>query len=118
MGEYDMKTDVTLVTITEEMVQHYETIFGKQNRLPPTFPMIFYRFINIPWDYKSAPIHRKQTCVCTKELSIGETYRCVVTLDQETPKEKYTFYTQSLIGYNLEGSECFRCVSELVVRLP
>ena len=41
----------------------------------------------------------------------------MVTLDQEMQKGKYTFYTQSLIGYNMEGSECFRCVSELVVHI-
>ncbi|MGE8080132.1 hypothetical protein [Peribacillus loiseleuriae] len=110
-----MKTEKTLVTITEEMVLNYEVIFGKQNKLPLTFPMIFYRYINVPWDYKTAPIHRKQTCVCHSELSIGESYHCVVTLDQVKQKGKYMFYIQSLVGYNLEGSECFRCVSELVV---
>ncbi|WP_445492708.1 hypothetical protein [Niallia sp. 03133] len=113
-----MKTNETFVTITEEMVQNYEAIFGKQKKLPPTFPMIFYRYIKVPWSFKSAPIHRKQSCVCSKELSIGGKYRCVVTLDQEKKKGKYMFYTQSLFGYNLEGSECFRCVSELVIQLP
>lgn len=113
-----MKKVTTIVTITEEMVQNYEAIVGKQNRLPPTFPMIFYRYIKVPWEFKAAPIHRKQTCECFKELFSGESYRCVVTLDQEIQKGKYMFYTQSLVGYNIEGSECFRCVSELVVRLP
>ncbi|MGP7817929.1 hypothetical protein [Niallia sp. 01092] len=113
-----MKTEATYVTITEEMVHNYEAIFGKQKKLPPTFPMIFYRYIKVQWNYKGAPIHRKQTCVCSKELSIGETYQCVISLDQEKKKGNYTFYTQSLVGYNSEGSECFRCVSELVVHLP
>lgn len=113
-----MNSERTVVTISEEMVQNFEVVFGKQTSLPPTFPMIFYRYIEIPWDYKAAPIHRKQTCVCHKELSVGESYQCVVNLDHEMQKGKYTFYTQSLIGYTLEGSECFRCVSELVVQLP
>ena len=95
MGEYALKTEMTLVTITEEMVQNYEAIFGKQHRLPPTFPMLFYRYIQVPWDYKAAPIHRKQTCVCHRELSIGESYQCVVTLDQARQKGTYMFYTQS-----------------------
>ena len=30
MGEYGMKTEMTLVTISEEMVQNFEAIFGKQ----------------------------------------------------------------------------------------
>lgn len=113
-----MKSVVTLITLTEELVQEHEAIFGKQLSLPPTFPMVFYRYIKIPWSFKAAPIHRKQMCVCHKELVIGESYQCVVTIDQEVQKGKYTFYTQSLLGYDLEGRECFQCVSNLVVQLP
>jgi hypothetical protein len=115
MGEDILKTDHVIVTITKEMVQGFEEIFGKQTKLPPTFPMLFYQYINVPWQYAAAPIHRKQICTCSKELSIGDCFRCTVTLDKEIKKGKYTFYTQTLIGYDLEGSECFQCVSELVV---
>lgn len=108
----------TVVTLTEEMVQEFEAVFGKQLSLPPTFPMIFYRYMEVPWTYAAAPIHRKQSCVCHRELLVGETYRCVVSLDQELQKGKYTFYMQSLVGYDRKGNECFRCVSDLVAQLP
>ncbi len=108
----------TFLTLTEEMVGNFEAVFGKQMSLPPTFPMTFYRYIEVPWTYADAPIHRKQSCVCHRKLSVGERYRCVVSLDQELKKGKYTFYTQSLIGYDMKGNECFRCVSDLVAQLP
>ena len=41
MGEFAMKTVTAVVTITEKMLQDYEAIFGKQVRIPPTFPMFF-----------------------------------------------------------------------------
>jgi hypothetical protein len=118
MGDGFMKAEDVIVTITKEMIQGYEKIFGKQKQLPPTFPMLFYQFIHVPWQYEAAPIHRKQTCTCLKTLSVGDRYRCTVTLDKTLSKGKYTFYTQTLVGYDLEGSECFRCVSDLAVRLP
>lgn len=113
-----MKTVTADVTISEEMLQDYEAIFGKQTRIPPTFPSVFYREIEVPWHYPGAPIHRKQSCTCSVELSIGESYRCVVRLDQERQKGNYLFYTQSLIGYDRKGRECFQCVSEIVVHSP
>ncbi|RDW19714.1 hypothetical protein [Oceanobacillus chungangensis] len=113
-----MKSDRVTVTLTEEMVVNYEKIFGKQKSLPPSFPMLFYQFIPLPWEYGGAPIHRKQLCFCQKKLVIGETYRCEVTLDRKVKRGKNSFYTQSLIGYDYMGEECFRCVSELAIRLP
>ena len=113
-----MKSDMIKVTLTEEMVEKYEMIFGKHKSLPPSFPMIFYQFINVPWEYEGAPIHRKQKSFCQKELVIGEIYRCEVTLDRKVKRGNNLFYTQSLVGYDEKGEECFRCVSEFVVRLP
>lgn len=113
-----MNTVTAYITITEKMLQDYEAIFGKQVRIPPTFPSIFYREIEVPWHYEGAPIHRKQSCTCSVELSVGERYRCVLTLDQKRQKGNYLFYTQSLTGYDRKGSECFQCVSEFVVHLP
>lgn len=111
-----METELISITITEEMVEDFFTVFGKQKRLPPTFPMIFYRFIPVPWSFKAAPIHRKQKCTCPDELSVGKSYRCIAFLEEEYQKGNYTFYTQTLKGYDSDGRECFRCVSELVVR--
>ncbi|WP_163536422.1 hypothetical protein [Gracilibacillus sp. YIM 98692] len=112
-----MKSEKVNITITEEMVDRYEGIFGQQNHLPPTFPMIFYQFIDIPWEYEAVPIHRKQSCVCQRKLLIGESYVCEVTLDRKVKRGKNTFYKQSLVGFDSKGRECFRCVSELAVRL-
>ncbi|WML55146.1 hypothetical protein RCG17_11475 [Neobacillus sp. PS3-12] len=81
-----MKTEDVIVTITKEMIQGYERIFGKQ------------------------------TCTCLKTLSVGDRFRCTVTLDKKISKGIYTFYTQTLVGYDLEGSECFRCVSDITAR--
>ena len=96
MGEYALKTEMTLVTITEEMVQNYEAIFGKQHRLPPTFPMLFYRYIHVPWDYKELPIHRKQTCVCHQ----GTFYRgklsvCCYTGSSQAKRNVYVLHAIS-----------------------
>ena len=113
-----MKSEMVTVTLTKEMVENYEIIFGKHKSLPPSFPMIFYQFINVPWEYEGAPIHRKQKCYCPKELVCGQTYHCEVILDRKVIRGKNLFYTQSLVGYDEKGEECFRCVSELVVRLP
>ncbi len=118
MGEFAMKTVTAVVTITEKMLQDYEAIFGKQVRIPPTFPCVFYREIEVPWHYEGAPIHRKQSSACYVELEIGERYRCVVTLDQKRQKGDYLFFIQSLIGYDMKGRECFQCVSEFVVHSP
>lgn len=115
MGDDIMKAEDVIVTITKEMIQGFEKIFGKQPQLPPTFPMLFYQYIHVPWQYEGALIHRKQTCTCLKSLSVGDRFRCTVTRDKEIRKGKYTFYTQTLVGYDLEGSECFRCVSDLAV---
>lgn len=115
MGEFAMKAVTAVVTITEKMLQDYEAIFGKQVRIPPTFPMLFYREIEVPWHYEGAPIHRKQSSACYVELEVGERYRCVMMLDQKRQKGDYLFFIQSLIGYDMKGRECFQCVSEFVV---
>lgn len=111
-----MKSKRVSVTITEKMVESYEAIFGKQNQLPPTFPMLFYKYIEMPWEYEAEPIHRKQKCVCYSQLMIGESYECEVLLDRKVRRGMNTFYTQTLVGFDLGGKERFRCVSELVVR--
>lgn len=102
------------MTLTEEMIQQFTVVFGKQYHLPPTFPMIFYRYIEVPWEDPAAPILRKQKCTCSQGLVVGETYQCQVTVEQERQKGNTIFYTQSLTGYDEQGKECFRCVSELV----
>lgn len=104
------------MTITEEMVESYEMIFGKQNQLPPTFPMLFYKYIEIPWEYEAEAIHRKQKCVCYSQLMVGESYECEVLLESKVKRGMNTFYTQTLVGFDLAGKESFRCVSKLVVR--
>lgn len=113
-----MKTERVSVTITKEMVQDFEWIFGKQHTLPPVFPMIFYRYIDIPWQTPSPPILRKQHCTSTKELSIGETYYCQVMQEVEGERRNHMFYTESLFVYDDHGKECSRCVSLLLTRSP
>lgn len=116
MGKSSMKSATVRITITEEMVQDYEKIFGKQIRLSPTFPMIFYKYIPIPWKYENNPIHRKQKCMYQNPLQLGHTYECHVVLDRKMKRGNHIFYTESLLGYDENGEECFRCISEVVVR--
>ncbi|WP_085992274.1 hypothetical protein [Oceanobacillus senegalensis] len=112
-----MKSESVAVTLTQEILDHYENIFGKQKSLPLSFPMLFYQFIKVPWEYGGAPIHRKQKCYRKKDLKVGETYYCEVELVRKVGRDKHTFYTQSLVGYDEIGEVCFRCVSELIVQL-
>lgn len=112
-----MKSERVAVTLTEELVKNYENLFGEHKSLPPSFPMLFYQYIRVPWEYEGAPIHRKQKCSCEKGLVVGETYHCEVLLDRKVKRGGHTFYTQSLVGYDEQGEECFRCVSDLIVRL-
>ncbi|MFC2949355.1 hypothetical protein [Virgibacillus sediminis] len=113
-----MKTELVPITITEEMVREFERIFGRQSKLPPTFPMIFYQYIDIPWRDPTTPILRKQYCTATRELVVGETYHCQVSLEYERQKGTKLFYNQVLTGYDERGEECFRCLSELAANLP
>lgn len=112
-----MKSEMTKIQITEEMAAEYEAVFGKQKQLPPTFPMLFYQFFQLPWEYEAPPIHRKQSCSLNEELVIGKVYHCEVTLDSRVKRRTNIFYTQSLTGFDASGKECFRCTSELVVQL-
>lgn len=113
-----MKTEVTPVTLTKKMVEEFEAIIGPQHKLPPTFPMIFYRYIEIPWTSSTPPVLRKQYGTMTKELVVGETYRCQVVLEKERKKRDHTFYTQCLYVYDQNEEVCTNCVSVLVTNSP
>lgn len=112
-----MKSERITIMITEEMVSRYEKLFGKQKKLSPSFPMIFYQYFQSPWKFEAPPIHRKQRCVTSEELIMGNSYECELSLDKKVRKGANIFYTQSLVGYNKNGKESFQCVSELVVQL-
>ncbi|NIK27482.1 hypothetical protein FHS45_000573 [Thalassobacillus devorans] len=113
-----MKTERVPITITKKMVQEYEEIFGEQSTLPPTFAMIFYRFIELPWRTTSPAILRKQYGTCEKELDIDETYQCQVILKVNKQRSNHVFYTQSLYLYDQHEEVCSKCVSELVTKSP
>lgn len=110
-----MKTEIVSVTITKEMVEEFESLFGRQPALPPIFPMIFYRYIEIPWQFPS-PILRKHHCTKYKELSVGETYDCQVKREVEKQRGNTMFYTETLLVHDKHGEECVRCVSFLLTR--
>ncbi|MDQ0351710.1 hypothetical protein J2R98_001527 [Alkalibacillus filiformis] len=113
-----MKSEKVSVTITNNMIHDFEQIFGKQDTLSPVFPMIFYRYIEVPWETPSPPVLRKQHGTCTKELTVGKTYHCQVVLEAEKQRRNNVFYTQCLYVYDEHGEECVRCVSELVTSSP
>ncbi|KKB44760.1 hypothetical protein [Bacillus thermotolerans] len=113
-----MKQIEGYVTVTKDMIQDYEELFGTQSALSPAFPMTFYRELSVPWTFDASPVHRKQSCRCYEAITCGQTYRCVATLEHRMKKGAYAFYTQTLTGYTPNGKEGFQCVSELVVPLP
>ncbi|UOQ50416.1 hypothetical protein MUN88_10350 [Gracilibacillus caseinilyticus] len=114
MGKPKMKTEIVSVSITKEMVEEFESLFGKQLALPPTFPMIFYRYMDIPWQPQSPPILRKHHGTKNKELSVGETYQCQVKLEVKKQRRNTIFYTETLLVNDEHGEECARCVSYLL----
>lgn len=113
-----MKTKKTAISLTKEMIDEFEVVFGKQYTFPPTLPMIFYRYMEVAWEPSSPPILRDQHCACTKELVVGETYLCQVELDNLKQMHGCFFYTQSLFVYDKQGEVCCRCVSKLVTHSP
>lgn len=116
MGKSSIRSETVRITITEEMVQDFEKIFGKQSQLSPTLPMIFYKYLRVPWGYENNPIHRKQKCVYQQPIQVGNSYDCHVVLDRQVRKGEHMFYTESLLGYDENGEECFRCISEVIAR--
>lgn len=108
-----MKTNSEKITVTSEMVQQFENIFGEQKQLPPTFPMIFYPYFTIHWQLTTPPVLRKQYCTSTTPIEVGNTYECQLNLEVKRSNRNVTFYTETLVVYDQDGKECAKCVSHL-----
>ena len=111
-----MKTDIKLIKITDKTVQDFEAIFGKQKALPPTFPMVFYQFMDLPWQTESGAVLRKQACQLSQPIVQGQRYYCQIVLNIKRERKHYTLYSETLYLYDMDGKECAKCVSNLFTK--
>lgn len=83
--------------------------------LPPTMPMIAYKWLDIPWELQQPLIHRKQKCIHHQKMYINECYRAIVKVSKPVQRQNLTFIKQTLSLANEDGELCFEGMSDLIV---
>ncbi|WP_026565024.1 FAS1-like dehydratase domain-containing protein [Bacillus sp. UNC41MFS5] len=83
--------------------------------LPPTMPMIAYKWLETPWELKYPIIHRKQKCIQHQRMYIEEIYKAVVEVTDQYQRHNLTFMKQTLFLFNRDGKLCFEGISDLTL---
>jgi hypothetical protein len=127
-----MKTKEYEIMFTQEDVQQFVQLIGDQNLiyqsperakdygletipLPPTMPMMAYKWIETPWELQEPIVHRKQKCIQHQRMYMDEIYRAIVEVTDPFQRQKLTFIKQTLYLYNNDGQLCFEGVSDLIL---
>lgn len=127
-----MKTKEYEIMFTQEDVQQFLQLIGDQNLiyqsperakeygletipLPPTMPMMAYKWIETPWELQQPIVHRKQKCIQHQRMYMDEIYRAIVEVTDPFQRQKHTFIKQTLNLYNNDGQLCFEGVSDLIL---
>jgi hypothetical protein len=109
------------VTIMDDRNPIYKSIanakaYGHENiPLPPTMPMIAYKWIQIPWKMKDPIIHRTQSCVHHKMMYTDVPYLAHVSLSEQKLRNHYSLVNQTLQITDSNGNICFEGISQLMV---
>ncbi|MDR4949809.1 FAS1-like dehydratase domain-containing protein [Neobacillus cucumis] len=127
-----MKTKEYEIIFTKEDVQSFVQLIGEQNLiyqspkgakdddsepipLPPTMPMMAYKWLETPLELQQPMIHRKQKCIQHQRMYIGEIYRAIVEVTNPFQRQNLTFIKQTLYLYRNDGQLCFEGVSDLIL---
>ncbi|CAI9394220.1 hypothetical protein BACSP_00745 [Bacillus sp. T2.9-1] len=124
-----MKTKEYEIIFTQEDVLQFVQLIGDQNStyqsaegekgesipLPPTMPMIAYKWFESPWELQKPIIHRRQKCFQHQRMYTNEIYRAIVEVTNPFQRQKLTFIKQTLHLYNKDGQLCFEGISDLIV---
>jgi acyl dehydratase len=127
-----MKTKEYEIIFTQEDVQQFIQLIGDHNPiyqsaerakaygfetipLPPTMPMIAYKWVETPWEFQPPIIHRKQKCIQHERMYIDEIYRAIVEVTDPIQRQKLTFIKQTLYLYNRDGKLYFEGIADLIV---
>ena len=114
------------------MSEHYCEAIGDENQLyqsekyakaqglpaiplPPTMPVIMYKFVTIPWKQDGVMIHRKQKCTTLQRMFIGREYTAHLVLTDVTSRRAYTFQKEILLIHDSFGNLCFEGISHIVL---
>ncbi len=127
-----MKTKEYEIIFTQKDVQKFVQLIGEQNPiyhspegakeygfetipLPPTMPMLAYKWLETPLDLQQPIIHRKQKCIQHQRMYMDEIYRAIVEVTSPFQRQKLTFIKQTLYLYNNDRELCFEGVSDLIL---
>jgi hypothetical protein len=127
-----MKTKEQDITFNKEDVQQFVQLIDDRNPiykslekakefgfktipLPPTMPMMAYKWLDLPWELQQPIIHRKQKCIQHERIYIDEIYRAIVEVTDPIQRQNLTFIKQTLYLYNKDGKLCFEGMSDLIV---
>jgi acyl dehydratase len=127
-----MKTKEYEIMFTQEDVQQFVQLIGDQSLiyqsperakdygfetipLPPTMPMMAYKWIESTWELQQPIVHRKQKCTQYQRMYMNECYRAIVEVTDPFQRQKLTFIQQTLCLYNKDGQLCFEGISDLIL---
>jgi hypothetical protein len=126
-----MKTKEYEIIFNKEDVQQFVQLLGDPNPifqcqseakvygfetipLPPTMPMIAYKWIETPWKLQHPLIHRKQQCIQHQRMYIDKPYKGIVMITDQFQRQNLTFTKQTLHLYNKDGILYFEGISDLI----
>lgn len=88
--------------------------------LPATYPVLFWRYVKIPWlDLNLPLIHGKQSFSYNEPLVANQTYDCFIQLTDVSEKEKGNFLLQFLthrLVITKNGDEAATATSVLILK--
>lgn len=127
-----MKTKEHEIIFNKEDVQQFVQLIGDRNPiyqsseraknygfetipLPPTMPMMAYKWLAPSWELQHPIIHRKQKCIQHQRMYIDEAYKAIVEVTDQFQRQNLTFIKQTLYLYNKDGKICFEGISDLIL---
>ncbi|WP_318502497.1 MaoC family dehydratase [Bacillus sp. T3] len=108
------------IKVTDDRNPIYTNIESAQSNghqtipLPPTMPMIAYKWIEIPWTLKEPLIHRSQECIHHQTMYINTPYFAQVLLKEKTMRKNYQVVNQILRIVDCDQVLCFEGISQLI----
>lgn len=126
-----MKTESIEIVFREQDVRQYTKVTDDRNPiytnmelahsighqtipLPPTMPMIAYKWIELPWTLKEPLIHRSQECILHQTMYINRPYFAQVLLKKQTIRKNYQVVNQILRIVDRDKALCFEGISQLI----
>jgi N-terminal half of MaoC dehydratase len=109
------------VQLIDEQISIYQSPGGAKDDgsetipLPPTMPMMAYKWIETPLELQQPIIHRKQKCIQHQRMYMDENYRAIVEVTNPFQRQNLTFIKQTLYLYHNDGQLCFEGVSDLIL---